>query len=126
VQGTENPDLVTLDKPVAKLTMNDGTVLDGHAASGLYEQKTQKLNLEGDVHLNTSDGYTLITEELRVDIATQKTYSGRDVRVEGKTGTLEAKGLEGDVETGTMIFPGPAKIILYNNPNTPEPKVSAP
>lgn len=125
-QGRDNPDIVELDKPVAALTQNDGSKIEGDAAVGLYEQKSQKLNLSGDVHLKHSDGFTLSTEELRIDLATQRAYSGRDVRVEGPDGTIDATGLEGDSENGTMIFTGPAKVILYSDGNFLTPKAKTP
>jgi lipopolysaccharide export system protein LptC len=125
-QGRDNPDIVELEKPVAALTQADGSKIEGNAAIGLYEQKSQKLNLSGDVHLKHSDGFTLSTEELRVDLATQKAYSGRDVRVEGPDGTIDATGLEGDTETGTLIFTGPAKVILNSESNLLTPKAKTP
>jgi len=115
VQNRQNADIVELEKPVATLSMNDGAKIDADSVSGLYQQKEQKLNLEGDVHLKHSNGYVLSTQELRVDLVTQKAYSGRDVRVEGPAGTLDATGLEGDASGGTLVFTGPAKIILYSD-----------
>lgn len=114
-QNRDNPDLIELQKPVATLAMNSGEKIDGNAAIGLYEQKAQKLNLEGAVRLMHSNGYTLSTEELRIDLSAQKAYSGHDVRVEGKGGTIDSTGLEGDMGTGTLVFTGPAKVILYSN-----------
>lgn len=125
VQGRNNPDIVQLENPVASLSMNDGEKIEGDAASGLYEQKSRKLNLEGNVHLRHSNGYVLKTEELRVDIEAQRAYSGRDVRVEGPAGTIDAKGLEGDVGGGALIFTGPAKVILYSDGNFLTPKADA-
>lgn len=116
-QDRSNPDLVNLENPKAELAQNDGSKLSADAKTGLYEQKSQKLNLEGDVHLIHSEGYTLSTEELRVDIPTQKTFSGRDVRVEGPAGSIDAKGLEGDGVAGVLVFTGPAKVVLNSGGN---------
>lgn len=113
-QNRGNPDLTDLLKPVASFLMNTGEKIDGHAEHGIYQQKAEKLNLDGDVHLIHSNGYTLVTEELRVDLATGKAYSGRDVRVEGPGGTIDATGLEGDSNTGALIFTGPATVVLYS------------
>lgn len=121
-QNRQNPDIIELVKPVANLKMNDGGQIDANSASGLYEQKEQKLNLEGNVHIKHSNGYTLSTEELRVDMVTQKSYSGRDVFIDGPDGTLNATGLEGDATTGVLIFTGPAKIVLYSDGNLLSPK----
>jgi lipopolysaccharide export system protein LptC len=116
-QDRNNPDLVNLQQPKAELQLEEGKTVSADAVQGLYQQNAQKLNLEGDVHLKNSEGYTLSTEELRVDIATQKAFSGRDVRVEGPAGTIDAKGLEGDGVAGTLVFIGPAKVVLYNEGN---------
>lgn len=126
VQGRENPDIVELDKPVAELLQTDGSKIAGDAATGIYEQKSQKLNLEGDVHLKHSNGFTLTTQELRIDMATQKAYSGRDVRVEGPEGSIDATGLEGDTTTGSMIFTGPAKVTLQSGGSLFSPKEKTP
>ena len=126
VQNRANPDIIELEKPVATLNMNSGEKIDADATTGLYEQKNQKLNLAGNVHLIHSNGYTLSTEELRVDLVTQKTYSGCDVLIEGPAGTLNATGLEGDATTGAIIFTGPAKVVLYSNGNLLSPKEKTP
>lgn len=125
-QNRDDPDLVDLDKPVADLTMNSGEKINANADKGLYQQKTQKLNLEGAVTLKHSNGYTLKTEELRVDLAAQKAYSGQDVRVEGPGGTIDATGLEGDSNAGTLVFTGPAKVILYSDGKLLSPKDKTP
>ncbi len=114
-QNRQDPDLIELDKPVAELQQIDGSKLNGEAANGLYAQKEQKLNLEGAVKLKHSNGYTLSTEELRIDLVTQKAYSGMDVRVDGPAGSIDATGLEGDANSGALIFMGPAKVILYSD-----------
>jgi lipopolysaccharide export system protein LptC len=125
-QNRDDADLIELEKPVATLAMNSGEKVDANAASGIYQQKAQKLNLEGAVHLIHSNGYTLTTEELRVDLATHKAYSGRDVRVEGPGGTIDATGLEGDSDGGSLIFTGPAKVILYSDGKLLSPKDKTP
>ncbi len=124
-QNRENPDLIELINPVAGLTLNDGGKIDAKAKSGLYQQKDQKLNLEGDVNIS-NDGYTLSTQELRIDLVTQKAFSGRDVTVTGPAGTIDATGLEGDASGGTLIFTGPAKVILHSDGNLLSPKEKAP
>ncbi len=122
VQSRSNPDLLDLENPKASLTQADKTTLGAQSVKGTYEQKTQKLNLNGDVVLTYSEGYTLKTQELRVDIPTQKAFSGRDVFIEGPAGTLEAKGLEGDATSGALVFTGPARVLLKNTGNLFDPK----
>lgn len=125
-QNRNNPELIDLEAPVASLTMNSGEKIDGQAKHGLYQQNTEKLNLEGAVRLTHSNGYTLTTEELRIDLAAGKAWSGRDVRVEGASGTIDATGLEGDTNTGALVFTGPAKVVLYSGGSLLSPKDTTP
>jgi lipopolysaccharide export system protein LptC len=111
-QDKTNPDLLTLDKPQAEITMLDGAVIKAQAQTGLYEQNSRRLTLNTAVTIDHSDGYRLISEELRVDVVTEKILSGRDVTITGPAGTLEAKGLDGDSKTGRLIFTGPARVVL--------------
>ncbi len=113
-QDRTNPDILNLEKPKAELTMTNGAKLGADANTGIYQQKEQKLNLEGNVHLTHSDGYVLSSEELRVDMVTQKAFSGLDVYVQGPAGTIQSTGLEGDGVSGNLVFTGPAKVVLYS------------
>lgn len=125
-QSRTSPDLLDLQNPTATLTQNNNTTLDAKALNGVYEQKTKKLNLSGDVELHYSEGYVLKTPELRVDMQARKAYSAKDVLVEGAAGTLEAKGLEGDEEQGIIVFTGPARIVLKSTNNMFESKGKTP
>lgn len=125
-QDRSNSDLLNLTNPKAELDMQGGSKIKADAISGLYQQKDQKLNLEGAVHLMHSNGYTLTTEELRVDMVTQKAFSGRDVMVDGPAGTIESTGLEGDAATGSLVFTGPAKVVLYSGGLNLSPQESTP
>jgi lipopolysaccharide export system protein LptC len=124
VQNRNDPNIVELTLPSASVTMTDGVKLEGMAETGIYEQKSQKLNLDGDVVLNHSGGYVLETQELRIDIAGQRAFSGQNVHVKGPEGTLDATGLEGDTGTGALIFNGPAKVVLYSGGKLLPPKES--
>lgn len=126
VQSKSNPDVMELEKPVATLTQSDTTKLEGQANIGLYEQKSQKLNLKGDVVLTHSDGYKLTTPELRIDIVAQKAYSGQDVFLSGAAGSLKSKGLVGDMNTGIITFTGPARVVLYSDGQILNPKGQTP
>lgn len=121
-QDRMNSNLLNLENPKAELLQLDGSKLNAEAAHGIYEQNTQKLNLAGHVVLSNSDGYTLTTEELRVDLVTQKAFSGKNVFVEGEAGTIESTGLEGDAASGSLIFTGPARVVLKNNGDVLSPQ----
>lgn len=117
IQNQQNPDLVKLDAPKGSMIMKDGATLKIEANSGSYEQKKEKLFLENNVKLNHQSGYILNTEELRVDLKKGQTFSDKDVIITGTDGTIQAKGLDGNLETEVLIFKGPATLTL-NPDNT--------
>jgi lipopolysaccharide export system protein LptC len=111
-QSRENPDIVNLDKPAGSMTMNDGGIVAIQALTGIYEQKDEKLFLKGDVKLMNDTGYTLESDEMRVNLKTSEAFSDKDVHVQGPDGTIEATGMEAFSDKGLLIFKGPATMIL--------------
>lgn len=111
-QTRDNPDIVNLDKPVGDLKMNDGTAVQIKAQSGIYEQKDEKLFLSGNVWLFHDSGYTLTSDEMRINMQTREAFSDKDVHVQGPDGTIDAVGMEAFSQKGVLIFKGPAKMVL--------------
>lgn len=111
-QSRDNPDIINLDKPAGSLTMSDGGIVAMQAETGIYQQRDEKLFLKGTVKLMNDTGYTLESDEMRVNLQTSEAFSDKDVHVQGPDGTIEAAGLEGNSEKGLLIFKGPAKMIL--------------
>jgi lipopolysaccharide export system protein LptC len=111
-QSRDNPDIVNLENPVGDLSMDDGASLAVKAQSGIYQQKDEKLYLKGLVKLSHNSGYTLESEEMRVNMKTREAFSDMDVYVQGPDGTIQATGLEAFSQKGLLIFKGPAKMVL--------------
>lgn len=116
LQNQENPNLVTLDAPNADLQMKNGARINIQALDGTYEQESEKLFLQNNVKVNHESGYALHAEELRVDLKTREAFSDKDVQIDGPDATIEAKGLEGNMNEGILTFKGPAKLTLQQNP----------
>ncbi len=115
IQNQENPNLIKLDKPNADLKMKDGSTIQIKADRGIYEQEVEKLFLEQNVQIHHGSGYTLFAEELRINMKTQEAFSDKTVRIKGSKAEINAKGLEGNMKEGILIFKGPATLTL--NPN---------
>lgn len=122
LQNQENPNLVKLEKPTANLKTKEGASVNIEAIGGTYEQETEKLFLQNDVKIKHESGYELTGEELRVDMKTQEAFSDKDVTIDGPDATIQAKGLEGNMGDGVLIFKGPATLTIKNKPNTEEEK----
>lgn len=112
LQNQENPNLVKLDNPNADLKMKDGSAVQIEAQQGTYEQEAEKLFLQDNVIIHHESGYQLQAKELRVDMKTREAFSDKHVHVIGPEAQVEATGLEGNVDAGTLIFKGPAKLTL--------------
>lgn len=112
VQNQDNPKLVKLDQPKADLQMADGSKVQIMAAQGTYEQETEKLFLQDNVSIKHASGYELKAEELRVDMQTREAFSDKAVQIDGPAAKINAIGLKGNVDEGTLLFKGPIKLIL--------------
>ena len=112
IQSEEDEKLVILERPVADMLLNTGNWIAVEADKGAYHQETQKLFLEGHVRLFHDEGYQMETAKLHVDVAKNLAWSDNDVYGQGPAGTLEAKGLKADNETGRVVFVGPARLVL--------------
>jgi lipopolysaccharide export system protein LptC len=103
---------VLMDKPVADIDLGHGEKMSGNASNGTYKQKENLLNLEGDITLTHSNGYVLTTTQLDIGIKNSTAESLRPVTITGPAGTLTAQGMNADHISGTIIFTGPARLVL--------------
>ena len=111
-QGSDNEDLIILEKPLADILLNSGNWLAVKSQQGAFLQETQRLLLKGDVEMFHDQGYQMQMTELHVDLDKNTAWSETDVYGQGPAGTLNAKGLKADNIKGNLIFTGPAKLVL--------------
>ena len=113
LQG-EKDGMMLLDKPMADIVLNNGNWLAIQSDQGAYRQESQRLILKSNVELFHDEGYTMKTQELDVDLEAGTARSDVVVNAHGPLGTLNANGLQADSKTETLIFTGPAKLVLYD------------
>ncbi|MGH1456092.1 MAG: LPS export ABC transporter periplasmic protein LptC [Alphaproteobacteria bacterium] len=112
VQGESNKDLIMLERPIGRMTMQDGDVIKVTSQTGAYRQDTERFFLEGDVFLEHVQGYTLETAEAHIDMKQNFAWSEKDVHASGPDLSIDAKGIQANGQTGEIVFQGPAKLIL--------------
>lgn len=112
MQSATDPKLILLEKPMADITLKNGTWIAAEAAKGSYRQEEETLLLEGHVRLFHDDGYELLTEKMLVNIGVEEAWSDVPVRVRGPAGTIDATGLTASGPEQKLIFTGPAKLVL--------------
>jgi len=115
-QDISKPDLIELKEIRAKLGMQDKSTMQMSAAGGLYNAKTEMLNLGPDILLSSSAGYEGKMQDAQVDIRKGTIVSTRPVEVKMLKGNLNANGFE-VLEAGDLIrFGGGVSMIVTLEP----------
>jgi len=92
-QDITKPDLVDLQQIRAKVEMADKSLVHMSADTGLYNVKTDMLNLESNIHLVSSTGYEARLSQAVVDVGKGTVVSDEPVWVKLLEGELNAKAL---------------------------------
>ena len=124
-QDITKPDLVELREIRAKLDMQDKSVMEMTAATGVYDAKSEMLTLGQDIVLSSSTGYQGRLSEAVIDIRKGNIVSEKPVEVKMLQGTLNANRLE-VVDAGDVVrFDGGVVMIMNLNKPGEEPKAGA-
>ena len=109
----KGPNDVALTTPEGDMTLKSGAWLMLKSVSGNYHQKSDLLNLNGDVTLYRNDGTIVTTQNSAIDLRQGAASSTNPVQMTGPLGTLNAQN--GFTMTGRgreITFHGPATLIL--------------
>ncbi len=116
LQNQSNPDIIHLKKPIANFKTEGGNAIYVESLNGTLEQKEEKLFLQDKIKITHDDGYVLEGNELRLNMKTKQAFSDKDVKITSDRAVINAQGLDGNMETGIIIFKGPATLILNGTP----------
>ena len=125
-QNSENMNLIHLDQPVADINLKSGNWVALKAQQGDYRQEEGVLQLNGDVSINHDTGYELQSQSIQINIDDQLMTSDEAVVGHGPAGEISAQGLEADGKKDTVVFKGPAKLLLRSASNPPVTEESKP
>ena len=117
IQNDDDQDLILLEQPNGELKMNSSEIVSIHSKQGTYAQNTQNLFLSDTVELYYDQAYEMNTEQLFIDMKERKAWTDVDVNGQGPKGTIEAKGMKAQSIDDSIIFTGPAKLILFTEDN---------
>lgn len=128
-QDLTDPDHVELATLRAKVVMEDRSTTTMDARSGLFNSKTQVLELYKDVFLQSSTGYEARMTQAVIDIGKGTVASDEQVDVKLLNGTLVGQRLR-IIDHGEVVrFEGGVVMNLMMDPPTPaesEPAKPAP
>jgi lipopolysaccharide export system protein LptC len=110
-QDITKPNLVELHRLHAKMEMQDNSMVEMSAVSGVYDAKTEMLTLNDDIELTSSTGYEGRLTEAVIDVRKGNVVSDQPVWVKMLDGFLNAKRLD-IVDRGSVIrFSGVAMTL---------------
>lgn len=121
-QDLTKPDLVELHNLHAKLQMQDKTTMTMSAADGVYNAKTQTLQLKKDILLSDKT-YEGRLSEATIDISKGNVVSNAPVELKMLQGKLNANHLE-VVNSGDLVrfTNGVTMDLKLNQPSSPQDK----
>lgn len=111
VQKAEGAAILT--SPQGSVTLKSGAWLMLKSKSGIYDRKTQHLDLTGNVTLYRNDGIVMTTSHATIDLHSSAAAGTMPVDVSGPFGTLSAQNGFTMTDHGDHIaFLGPATLVL--------------
>ena len=119
-QDVTDPVHVELHDLTSKVQMEDKSTVTMDALSGLFDTKTQILDLKDKIFLQSSTGYEARLTQATVDMASGSVTSNQPVAVKLLNGTLDANGLHITESGALVVFEGGVSMLL-NMDNTGAP-----
>ena len=83
-----------------------------NADHGRYYLQTQQVAVDGPIHFQTTDGYTLDTHDATVDLKTRRMQSGGAVTGKTPMGVFSGNRLTADLETRIVKLDGNARLRI--------------
>src|SRR4051812_40085280 len=106
--------LVDLVNPEAEMVLEGGSWITISAETGRYDRQSGQLSLSGHVTLYHDQGYEFTTEAAEVDTAAGTAWGNARVTGQGPFGDLDAAGFRLADGGKTIVFSGPARLVLPN------------
>lgn len=115
IQESAKSDLIELNNPKADMTMKDGSWMALSATSGLYGQKSQLLDLTGEVNLFHDSGYEISSTRAMIDLNTGAGKGDEPTIGHGPAGEIEGEGFSFTDKGKIIQFTGKSRLVLYPN-----------
>lgn len=93
-QNIQNPKIISLEGIDGRIEMADGSWTKIESTKGLYDGTRERLTLDGAVTVTTSTGWQAKSEHADVDLVNGHVASDRAIRIAGRTGWIEADGID--------------------------------
>jgi lipopolysaccharide export system protein LptC len=108
----KKPNQIHLKQLAADLTSPTRRDLHLVALTGLYNRAADKLDLDGDIALTTSDGYRFETQSARINLQAGRVIGEKPIAGWGPAGTLAADRFEIRDHGELLRFDGNVKVTV--------------
>src|SRR5699024_2926166 len=103
---------VELDNPKGDLFEQDGSWVTLTALSGLYDRKSEHMDLEGNVNLQNDGGFEIMTSSAFLELAQGRAERHQPVNGIGPGGHIISQGFRLEDEGRVIYFTGKSKLTL--------------
>jgi lipopolysaccharide export system protein LptC len=111
-QDLTAPDVIELSGLRAKLRMQDTSTVEMSAATGLFNTKSEVLNLNRDIVVRSSAGFQGNLTQAVVDTRQGNLVSDKPVTIKTDTATISSNGLEIEKSGDLVRFKGGVAVTL--------------
>jgi lipopolysaccharide export system protein LptC len=111
-QDITKPDQMELHQIQAKMVMEDKSTVNVTSASGLYDMKTEILNLNESIHLLSTTGYEALLSDAAIDVHKGVLISEKPVWVKLTGTVINAKRLEVRDSGAVIRFGGGVTMVV--------------
>lgn len=111
-QDIKNPSIIGLREVKAKIALQDRSMADVEALSGVYNSQTETMSLKDDVHVRTETGYDVRMHSADIEFKGGNVRTADPVTVKFTGGTIDAQSLEMYDNGQKVIFNGRVKTVM--------------
>lgn len=115
VQDLADPTIVRLFGIKAEVHQTDGRWAEFSADSGVYDAGAERLRLDENIRIRSSENYAADLSKAEIDLATGKVDSDAPVAFSSTLGAVEAQGMQVDEKGGTVTFSDGVKMTVDPN-----------
>ncbi len=111
IQPTPASPILELKDLAGQMQLKDGPArLD--AAAGNYNFDTSQVEVPGPVDFSASDGYTMVVQNVGINLRTRRIAGGGGVSGTVPAGTFTAERISGDLDQRTVTLEGNARLRM--------------
>ncbi|MBI5642439.1 MAG: LPS export ABC transporter periplasmic protein LptC [Deltaproteobacteria bacterium] len=109
---TRDEDLTLFDTVQATFYSKQGKTYTLKADEGRYKEIAGEIHAVGDVSVESEEGYTLKTEELKYSIGSREITSDKRVEITSEGMDVEGEGFFADVENGRYLLKDKVRAVF--------------